>query len=263
MALKIGLVGVVGQEMKQDPWATLKRIAEIGYEGIEGVAGVAPQVGVSVPELRDKLQSMGLRASGMGSIRLEMTDEVIDEAIAAARDIGSDYIMDYWEPSNDEEELLRNAEYYNRVGKRCRQEGIRFCYHNHDHEMKQFNGKRALEILLDNTDPEHLFAELDVAWVTYGGADPVELIRKYAGRCPVLHMKDFLRLEPGCETAEGNRKATQFTEVGTGVVNTAGVVEAARTCGVEWLTVEQDRPRDLAPLDSIQVSFDNLKALVG
>lgn len=96
-----------------------------------------------------------------------------------------------------------------------------------------------------------------------GGGDPVSLIRKYAGRFPVLQMKDLVRLHEGCEAAKGNRKEAQFTEVGTGIVDTAGCVEAARSCGVEWLVVEQDRPRELPPMESIRVSHDNLRTLAG
>jgi sugar phosphate isomerase/epimerase len=67
----------------------------------------------------------------------------------------------------------------------------------------------------------------------------------------------------GGETGNEGRKSTEFTEVGTGVVNVEGVVEAARECGVDWLVVEQDRMRDLSPMESIRVSYDNLRRLVG
>jgi hypothetical protein len=33
--------------------------------------------------------------------------------------------------------------------------------------------------------------------------------------------------------------------------------------GVEWLVIEQDRVRDLPPMDSIRVSYENLKRIVG
>jgi len=40
-------------------------------------------------------------------------------------------------------------------------------------------------------------------------------------------------------------------------------VAAARECGVKWLVVEQDRMRDLGPMESIRVSYENLGRLVG
>ncbi len=41
-----------------------------------------------------------------------------------------------------------------------------------------------LDILMESTNPENLKAELDLAWVYVGGADPAAYIRKYKGRCP-------------------------------------------------------------------------------
>jgi len=263
VALKIGLIGMIGEALEDDFWGTLRRVADMGYEGIEGSAGLAERAGLPIPEMRQKLEAMGLLPVAQGGIKLGMGDDELRQAIATARAAGCKYIVQYWAACEDEQALLRDAEFYNEAGRMCHEEGLFLCYHNHDHEFKTFNGKHGLEILLDNTNPEYFGAELDVAWTTFGGADPVAIIRKYAGRCPVLHMKDFARLEPGCETASGNRKAAQFTEVGTGIVDTEGVVEAARTCGVEWLVVEQDRARDLPRMESAKVSCENLKALVG
>ena len=33
---KIGLIGIVHEETKADLWGTMRRVAEIGYQGIEG-----------------------------------------------------------------------------------------------------------------------------------------------------------------------------------------------------------------------------------
>jgi sugar phosphate isomerase/epimerase len=106
-------------------------------------------------------------------------------------------------------------------------------------------------------------AELDIAWVTYGGADPAKMIRKHAGRCPILHVKDVLEVPGGGVASNDGRQETKFTEVGTGVVDLEGAVEAARESGVEWLTVEQDRMRNLSPMDSIRVSYNNLRRVLG
>ncbi len=263
MALKIGLIGIVGEEMKKDPWGTLEAVAEMGYEGIEGGARIANLVDLSLPEMKQRLADLGLEVPAQGSIRLEHDDEQIQETIETARGIGTGYVVQYWGPVEGREQLLEEARFFNHVGELCREAGLEFCYHNHNHEFATFDGKYALDILLENSDPDVVKAELDVAWVTYGGADPAEMIRRYAGRCPVLHIKDILEVPGDGATGNDGRKGTLFTEVGTGVVDLEGVVEAARECGVEWLVVEQDRMRDLEPMESARVSFENLKALVG
>ena len=47
-----------------------------------------------------------------------------------------------------------------------------------------------MDILLESTDPSLVFFEPDVYWIEWGGADPVEYLRRYAGRCPYVHLKD-------------------------------------------------------------------------
>ena len=84
-----------------------------------------------------------------------------------------------------------------------------------------------------------------------GGADPVQHIETFKGRCPLIHIKDIY--------SDAFRGA--WTEVGTGIVNIAGSIEAGVRCGADWFVVEQDQARDLAPMDSIKASIDNLKKM--
>jgi sugar phosphate isomerase/epimerase len=172
------------------------------------------------------------------------------------------YVSFMYGPCESVDQILQDAERYEKLGAQCRERGLTLCYHNHDHELRRFDGKHGLDILMENTAPKHLQGHFDVAWLTFGGVQPAEFIRKYEGRCPLLHMKDLVRLEPGCETASGDRKQAQFTEVGTGIVDVTGVVEAAREIGTEWLSVEQDRMRQLSRIESLAVSVANLRSVL-
>jgi len=260
MALKIGLIGIVGQELKADPWGTLERIAEIGYEGIEGAAGIAQRAGVPIAELQEKMKDLGLEVVAH-SVRLQDEKPDMDGPIATAKEVGCKYLIQYWGPCESKDQLLREAEVFDAFGARCRQEGLTFCYHNHNHEFATFDGQYGIDILMQNTDPQNVRLELDVMWATYGGADPAAVIRKYSGRCPVLHIKDVVEV-PGGGVTNNERKEVLFTEVGTGVVDLPAVVDAAGECGAEWLVVEQDRMGELEPMDSIAVSYRNLAKLV-
>ncbi|KPK58573.1 MAG: hypothetical protein AMK73_09170 [Planctomycetes bacterium SM23_32] len=263
MALKIGLVGIISDELKQDAWGTLERVAAIGYQGIEGAARIGSGLGTPVHEFADRLRALGLEPVAEGGVFQEGDHEKVEQAVRDALAVGAGYVVSYWGPCESRDQVLRLAAFLDEAGCRCREAGLRFCYHNHNHEFAAFDGQRALDLLLANTDPANVAAELDVAWVTYGGADPVEVIGKYAGRCPILHVKDLQEAPEGGETSNDGRDETRFTEVGTGVVNIEGAVGAAREAGVEWLVVEQDRMRDLSPMDSVRVSYENLKRVVG
>ena len=144
------------------------------------------------------------------------------------------------------EQLLRDAEVYNAAGARLAAEGLNLCYHNHEHELRAtFDGVRALDVLAEHTDPDAVFFELDIAWVTFGGEDPVRVPHRMAGRVPAIHVKDLWSLEQrGC-----------FTAVGTGVVKVKDAVQAAIDTGVEWVVVEQDELHNLTAFDTIALSY--------
>lgn len=259
--MKIGLIGIVGQELDKDFWGTMQKVAATGYQGIETGRHALEKAGMPLPELSRRLQDLGLVVITLGSSKDSFANGSL-APIETAKAIGAKRITFYYGPCDSVEQLKRDAEVYNEIGARCREHGIELLYHNHDHEFRRFGDQYGLDILMENTDPELVKLNLDVAWVYFGGAQPDEVIRHYAGRCPVLHIKDLLGLEPGCESASGDRGKARFTEVGTGVVPVKSAVAAAEDAGVEWLTVEQDRLRDLPAFESIEVSYRNLRRFV-
>ncbi len=131
-------------------------------------------------------------------------------------------------------------------------EGITLCYHNHEHEFQTvFSGIYALDILAEHTDPAALSFELDIAWITFGGEDPVKVLTRYAGRVPAIHVKDLSRLD----------ERGHFTAVGTAVVPVRASVETAIKLGIEWVVVEQDTLRHLTGMETAAVSIMNLKEM--
>lgn len=263
MAPRIGFIGIIGELFDEDPRGTLEWVASLGFDGMEGAAVLADKMGITVREARERLEALGLVAAVQGRLDRNATDEQNIGVLARAKEIGARYVVDYFDHFQDRDAILRYAEFANRMGKLAQSQGLVFLYHNHDHEMKLHGEERGIEIFLANTDPTLVRVELDVAWVTFGGADPVAMLHAHPGRFPVLHMKDFAHLHPGSASADGVRREAIFAEVGTGVVNTAGVVEASNELGVEWLVIEQDRMNTLGPRESLETSYRNLRALVG
>jgi sugar phosphate isomerase/epimerase len=135
------------------------------------------------------------------------------------------------------------------MGEKCMAKGVQFGYHNHEHEFEKFDGEYGLDIIYRNSDPRMVFAEIDTYWAEHAGVDPVEYIKKYSGRCPLIHLKD---MEAGEEKF--------FAEVGNGIMDMKGIVKAAKAAGAKWLIVEQDRCRRPA-IESARMSFENLKKM--
>jgi len=89
--------------------------------------------------------------------------------------------------------------------------------------------------------------ELDLAWATKAGKDPVALFKEHPGRFPLLHVKDI----------KADRQT--ITEVGNGVVDFKRIFAAANIAGMKYFFVEQDMaPNGIA---DVRTSFDNLKKI--
>jgi sugar phosphate isomerase/epimerase len=135
-------------------------------------------------------------------------------------------------------------------GRRFAAAGIRFGYHNHALEFERFDGRLALELMLEKTDPRHLAFELDTYWVQYGGGDPVDWINRVRGRMPAIHLKDYAV----------SSNVPHFAEVGYGNLDWRRILAACRETGVEWYIVEQDEPlpsgRDI--FESVALSYEFL-----
>ena len=146
---------------------------------------------------------------------------------------------------------LRGAKRLDAVGAKLRAVGIRLSYHNHSFEFERFPGdpRCKLDILMEATRPENLNAELDTAWVFHGGADPAAYLRKYKGRCPVIHVKDIV------PTKEGRK--FQFKPLGQGALDWQEIFAAGRESGVEWYVYEQDAGEG-SPFDYARASYEFL-----
>lgn len=236
----------VRDDTSRDFAGTIRKVADIGYAGVE----LAGRGSLSVSQLRDLLNEASLRVCG-SHIGIDQIENNLAQVVEENQEIGNRHIVVPYLGEDRRQGVdgyKKTAETLNRLGDSLQAHGLTLCYHNHAFEFEpQANGQIGLDILLENTDPLLVKAEVDSYWVLVGGQDPVAFIQKHKGRVPLLHIKDR-------DTTDGS-----FAEVGTGDLPLDGLIAAAPEVGVEWLIVEQDvckRP----PLESARISYDNLKA---
>jgi sugar phosphate isomerase/epimerase len=245
MAIPVALqLYSVREESAKDFAGTLAKVAEMGYAGVEFVG----YGGLSAGQLKGHMERLKLFPVG-SHVSLEMLEKDLDGVIAYCVEIGNPYVVCPWAPIADLDSVKKFAVLFNSYGERLQAAGLEFCYHNHSHEFTTVNGRYALDLLFEETDPSLVEIEFDTCWIYSAGADPVKYVQKYGGRCPLVHVKDL--------KAPGTKETT---EVGTGVVDIKGIVRQAEKSGVDWLIVEQDQS-SLPALESVRLSFANLKKM--
>ncbi|MBD2868058.1 sugar phosphate isomerase/epimerase family protein [Paenibacillus arenilitoris] len=227
---------------------TLRKVAAMGYEGVE-FAGYGD---IKAEDMRDLLQELNLKAIG-SHIGLQLLETRLEEEIAYLKTIGAKYAICPWLPvdARDAEAWRGHMVKFEEYGKRFREEGITFAYHNHDFEFEvEIDGKIVFDALYERIDPQYLQVEMDIGWVQYSGVDPLAYIAKYAGRLPLLHLKDFRAGEKG--------KQIDTVELGRGDLPLLPIIDAASKASVEWLIVEQDVCAN-PPLEAVAESMEWMK----
>jgi sugar phosphate isomerase/epimerase len=227
-----------------DVAATLKKVAEIGYAGVE-VSGIGP---VPDSDLAAVMADAGLSCCSTHepSGKILEQPEAIAERLAKLGCKHTAYPHPGGVKLDTLDDVIGLAKRLNAAGKVFHDAGVVLSYHNHAVEFRRFDGRLMLEVILEETDPLLLKAQPDTFWIQLGGGDPVAWCRRLKGRLPQLHMKD-------CKvTGEGR---PTFAEVGSGNLNWTSIIGAAEEAGCEWYVVEQDRC-DGDPFDSLRMSFE-------
>ncbi|HLG75656.1 MAG TPA: sugar phosphate isomerase/epimerase [Ktedonobacteraceae bacterium] len=231
----------VRDETAKDFTQTIRRVAEIGYGGVE-FAGYG---NLSAREMAALLAETDLRAIGT-HVGFEALEANLDDEINYCLEIGCTFlVIPYLNPQyRSGDGFKRFVERVNEWGQHSKARGVTLGYHNHDFEFAADPEGLFIERLLAATNPDTLQLELDTFWVAFAGADPLAFIKKHAGRFGSLHLKDMTP----------DRK---FTEVGDGILDIAGFIEAARQGGTHNFLVENDQP-EVPSLESARRSFENL-----
>jgi sugar phosphate isomerase/epimerase len=229
---------------------TLHRVKQMGYDAVQ-VSGFGP---IDPKELANILNGEGLICCATHTPLDRMKNE-FETVVENHRLWQCDYtaIGGFWQDSYTAQTWIDFAKQYSDLANKFESAGgPKIGYHNHSHEFAPFNGKSALQILMENFLPS-VWMEIDTYWVQHGGADPIAWIKKCAGRLPCIHLKDM--------TIQPSRPVEQLmAEVGEGNLNWPGILDACRSAGVQWYIVEQDEcQRD--PFESLAISLRNLRAM--
>lgn len=272
--LKVGIqLYSVREEMEKDMDATLKAVKEMGYDYVE----FAGYFGHSAEEVHSLLNKYGLECISVHqSYDVFLEDE--KKNIDYLKTIGAKYCAVPWmgvEKHKGNDAYAQTLKDFEKVGKALKENGIQLLYHNHDFEFNKFEDKFLLDWLYEDVSEDILKTEIDTCWVHYAGYNPSEYVRKYSGRAPLVHLKDFVckNLAGGpvyaLIDADGNedKKASkedsgfEFRPLGGGIQNFAEILKAAEDAGAEYVIYEQDGHPTASPLEDAKISREYLKSL--
>jgi sugar phosphate isomerase/epimerase len=266
---EIGLqIYSLGRELTADVPNGLKKIKDIGYSAIELAGYGNRKMGeYSVEEYRKLADDAGLKitSSHVNPPTREITKDKLGEIADFWKQTVEDHVklgvktlVQPMMPSvKTHDDVAVVCESFNTAGEIAKSAGIKFGYHNHHMEFerivteedkkKQTNpwmpvGDVIYDLFLNGTDAGLVFFEMDVYWTVMGSNDPLEYFEKYAGRFPVLHIKDRSVLGQ------------------SGMMNFENIFTKAYENGLDQFYVELEgiRKGDMTQFDGVAGCFDYL-----
>jgi sugar phosphate isomerase/epimerase len=234
-AIPVGLeLYSVRAELKRDPEATVRAVAQMGYQCVEFYAPYFEWNETQAKQMRKLLDELGVRCYSTHNDHEYFGADKINRARDLNLILGCKYmVMASAQPAPGNDSWMAVAESLNRAAEQLEPAGLKAGYHNHELEFTPVNGVRPIETLAKNTKPS-VMLQLDIGTCVKAGSDPVAWIRANPGRIRSLHCKEW-----SPEPAKG-----YAVLLGEGVVDWKGIFAAAENGGgVEYYLVEQEGSR--------------------
>lgn len=248
---------------------TLKKVSELGYNAVE--ISQIPMTPENVAEIKRAKDELGMEIASLscvvedeGSGGNDDLETKFDKIVADCKELDVDLLRIGMLPFRNMKNLDTVLEFTrkaNEYASKLKEEGINLYYHNHHVEFRKYDGKFLLDIIAEEC-PELGF-EIDLHWVQRGGANPIDVLNKHAGRTELVHLKDyrigeisddaFESLENGDTMSfySAFTNTIEFAELGQGSMDYKPIIETALDTGVRYLLVEQDMLYGRDPFDCL------------
>lgn len=257
-------------------YETLRKIKELGFSAVE-----VTQIQMTEENVADlrrasvdfgiKIASVSAPLDTMPGFPGESLTKDFDKIVNDCKMLDCNFIRIGMMPitlmghKDEAMEYIKNAE---AMAERLAEHGIELYYHNHHIEFEKYDGECLLDIMKNNTSK--LGYELDVHWVQRGGENPINVIKRFAGRVSLIHLKDYrignmdVQEEDYKDMSKFMQKFTniiEFAGLGEGNLDIKGIIEAGVESGVQYFLIEQDDTYGRDPFDTLKTSADYLRKL--
>ncbi|MBE6884810.1 MAG: sugar phosphate isomerase/epimerase [Ruminococcaceae bacterium] len=231
----------VRDEMQKDFGGTLKKVADMGFHGVE----FAGFFGYDAAYVRTALNSLGLASAGSTYGFLDFENN-LEEIIAYNKILGNQNITCGITSSDFiPGDYPRYTAILAKAAESFAQAGMRLYYHNHAHEFTLLsNGKRVYDVMLEPLEGA-IGNQFDIYWLYRAGVDVVEYFEKYRTTLGLLHIKD------GDENGG--------LPIGAGKVDIKKAFDYAVSLGVDSFVLEDESDGD--QFNAVKICLDYFLAL--
>ena len=214
-----------------------KKLHDWGYTAVEAASydqGKGTFYGVTPQQFRADCEAAGLECLSSHATRGLNGDELKnhdftealrwwDKAIADHKAAGMSYIVTPgWGMPKTLQEAQTLCDYANAIGQKCKASGLKYGYHTHSGEFQKVEDRRWIEFMMEHTDPDLYFWQMDTYWCVMAQQSPVEYFKKFPGRFAMLHIKDLYELGA------------------SGMLGFEAIFNNAGTAGLEYYVVEME-----------------------
>lgn len=279
--MKKGMMGVQmstikGKIQELGAYGTLEACARLGYPCVE--VSQIPMTAENVDGLRRASSEFGIKIAAnstalepmMPGMPGEFLTTDFDKIVEDCKALDCDMLRIGMLPMTSMGSREKTMDFVKRadeMAEKLSEHGIDLYYHNHHVEFVRYDGEYLLDIIKNTT--KRMGFELDIHWIQRGGENPVEFVKKYAGRIRLLHLKDYrigeVKMPEGpfdVKTFMGAfAGCVEFAEIGEGSLPVKECIEAGLAGGSEYFLVEQDDTYGRDPFESLKISRDNLIAM--
>lgn len=242
----------VRDDCAKDFDAALEQVAKMGFAGVE-FAGYHSYSG-KAQELRKRLDDLGLKTAATHIGTNSFRGDALKKSIDFHQALGCKFLIvpgdgDFTHP----EKSKALAETFNTAAATLKPLNMYCGYHNHTGEFKKDGDTTFWDLFAQRTSKDVVLQQ-DCGWTAAAGYDPVEYIKRYAGRTKVTHFK------PTVVNKESGKKPI----LGQDSVNWLAVYKACQEFGgTEWVTIEQELyPDGKSPMEATRMSMEGLKKLL-
>jgi inosose dehydratase len=256
-----GGAGVGAKQTHDTPWA-IKRIAEVGLQGIEFYGDGIEQYRANPKELQKLMDAAGITFIGASNgekgqstnfIDVDQIPKTMADHIAFCRDFLQPLGCDHWKinmgarPAGgpSDEQLKRLANTLNELGAKTIAMGVRLA--PHPHIWGPLEREKDMRRVMELTDPKYVWLTADTGHLVLGGGDPVQIISDYFPRVAEVHLKDTYAKYRGNKetpTPEMHKEASVYHNLGGGGVDFPAVFDVLRKRHFKgWAIFDVDGPR--------------------